>query len=314
LLIAVGWLTLSPVAAEEIAPGIQLIPGKTAAGSQPDGNSIVLRAPEGLIIVDTGRHAEHTQRVLDLAKASRTPIRAIINSHWHLDHVGGNVLLRAAYPDIEVYATPAIDDALTGFLANYRKQLEGALTKAERNARTSENLRSEIALIDAGPKLKPTIVVSRSSTLNIAGRTLELNVERLAVTAGDIWVFDQESKVLIAGDLVTLPAPFLDTACPERWQSALETLSRKRFSRLIPGHGAPMDATAFNTYRTAFNELVACGADSKQTKSECIDGWMRNSSSLVPESDRAYARALIDYYVDNVFRGDAGKRAAACGR
>jgi glyoxylase-like metal-dependent hydrolase (beta-lactamase superfamily II) len=148
--------------------------------------------------------------------------------------------------------------------------------------------------------------------VRIAGRTLELHVEHSAVTAGDIWVFDPDTQVLIAGDLVTLPAPFFDTACPERWQAALERLSRKRFKRLIPGHGAPMDTAAYNTYRAAFNRLVSCGDSRKQSKSACVDGWIRDSASLIPESDRAYGRALVDYYVENVLRGDPAKRAAAC--
>jgi glyoxylase-like metal-dependent hydrolase (beta-lactamase superfamily II) len=315
LLIAVGWLTLSSVSAsstDDVAPGIQLVRGKTVAGSQPDGNSIVIDAPEGLIVVDTGRHADHTQRVLELVRASGKPIRAIINSHWHLDHVGGNVLLRAAYPAIDVYATSAIDEALGGFLVNYRKQVEDALSKTESDARASESLRTEIALIDAGPKLRPTRIVRESSSVKIAGRPLELHVEHSAVTAGDIWVFDPKTQVLIAGDLVTLPAPFLDTACPERWQAALDVLSRKRFTRLIPGHGAPMDTAAFNTYRAAFNRLVSCSDDRKQARSACIDGWIHDSASIVPESDRAYGGALIGYYIENVFRGDPAKRAAAC--
>jgi len=35
---------------------------------------------------------------------------------------------------------------------------------------------------------------------------------------------------LIAGDLVTLPVPFLDTACPNGWRKALDTLDDQRFT------------------------------------------------------------------------------------
>ena len=299
-------------AAENVAAGIRLVTGKTIAGTQPDGNSVVIDAPDGLIVFDTGRHSEHTQRVLELAMASGKPIKAVINSHWHLDHVGGNVLVRRAYPQVEVYATSAIDSALTGFLAGYRKQLQSSLAKAEGDPTVSANLTAEIALIDAGDQLKPTRVVSRSSTVTIAGRPLELNVEHAAVTAGDIWVFDPKTKVLIAGDLVTLPAPFLDTACPERWQAALRTVSAKRFAVLIPGHGAPMNRAAFDTYRLAFDRLIACAENPQHPKRDCTDGWLKDSATLVPPEDRAYSRALVDYYVDNIFRGDPSQRLAAC--
>ena len=53
------------------------------------------------------------------------PIVAIVNSHWHLDHVSGNAALRAAYPRAQVYASDAIRDAMHGFLADYRSATGG---------------------------------------------------------------------------------------------------------------------------------------------------------------------------------------------
>src|SRR5580692_6557613 len=103
-------------AASLIAPDTYFIAGKTTPNRQPDGNSIVIAAPKGLIVFDTGRHQEHAQALLDFARAQDRPIAAIINSHWHLDHVGGNPPLRAAFPDIRVYASTALEDARAGFL------------------------------------------------------------------------------------------------------------------------------------------------------------------------------------------------------
>src|SRR6476646_6318439 len=89
--------------ASELAPGVDLIPGRFVAGAQPDGNTVVFAAPDGLVVFDTGRHPEHTQQIVDFASAARKPVVAIVNSHWHLDHVGGNVLLRQKYPSVRVY-------------------------------------------------------------------------------------------------------------------------------------------------------------------------------------------------------------------
>src|SRR5689334_1513225 len=96
--------------ASELAPDVHLIPGKFVAGTQPDGNTVVFSAPEGLVVFDTGRHPEHTQEIVEFASAARKPVVAIVNSHWHLDHVGGNVLLRETYPKVRVYASGAIED------------------------------------------------------------------------------------------------------------------------------------------------------------------------------------------------------------
>jgi glyoxylase-like metal-dependent hydrolase (beta-lactamase superfamily II)/tetratricopeptide (TPR) repeat protein len=185
--------------AVEVAPGVHLLRGRFVPGEQPDGNSIVLTAPDGLIVVDTGRHAAHAQRILDFAAAARKPIAAVINTHWHLDHVGGNVMVRRAFPNVHVYASTAIEGARTGFLARYHAQLEGALAQAGGDAEKEKPLRAELALIDAGDALAPDRPVTKTGDFTIAGRALRLGLQPAAVTAGDLWVYDPATRVLLAG-------------------------------------------------------------------------------------------------------------------
>src|SRR5580765_7689780 len=95
--------------AQSIATGIWMIPGGLLPGRQPDGNTIIFDAPQGLIVMDTGRHKWHRNAILEFAKRRGKPIAGIVNSHWHLDHVSGNPDLRAAYPRLTVYASNAIN-------------------------------------------------------------------------------------------------------------------------------------------------------------------------------------------------------------
>src|SRR5262245_54784443 len=116
--------------ATQIVRGTYLIRGEFPEGAQPDGNSIVLLAPQGVVVIDTGRHAAHTQRIVELANAQRRSVTAIINTHWHLDHIGGNALLHDAFPAVTVYASDAFSGARQGFLRDYRAQLEQAIAQA----------------------------------------------------------------------------------------------------------------------------------------------------------------------------------------
>jgi glyoxylase-like metal-dependent hydrolase (beta-lactamase superfamily II) len=186
-----------------VAPGIEVIFGTLPEGRQPDGNTVIFTAPDGLIVMDTGRHAQQTQQILDFAARADEPIVAIINSHWHLDHIGGNSRIRGAFPNAHIYASTALSGALQGFLSDYRQDLE-------------------------------------------------IRLEKNAVMAGDVWLLDPTTHVLASGDLVTLPVPFLDTACPRGWKSALDHISHANFKVLVPGHGAPMPRAAFETYRSAY--------------------------------------------------------------
>jgi glyoxylase-like metal-dependent hydrolase (beta-lactamase superfamily II) len=296
--------------ATEVAPGVLLVPGAFVRGQQPDGNSVILRGKHGLVVVDTGRHAAHTQKVLDTAAALKQPVEAVINTHWHLDHIGGNARVRQAYPGVHVYASGAFAGARTGFLASYRAQLVEML-KTTTDPVQRQSFETDLQLIDSADKLAPDVVVDRSQTLKLAGRSVDVHLAKHAATAGDLWMFDRLSGVAIAGDLVTLPIPFLDTACPAGWSSALADLERTDFKLLIPGHGAPMTRADFAVYRTAFDNLVACGA-SPADKKACIDGWMKDAAPFLRNDDPAWVRMLADYYVGAVLREDPKMIAERC--
>lgn len=295
---------------QPVATGVWLIPGGMLPGRQPDGNTVVFAAPDGLIVMDTGRHVWQRDAILDFAKAQGKPIAAIVNSHWHLDHVSGNPALRAAYPGLKVYASNAIDEALTGFLAKSAAQAKPYLDSGKLPPETAEDVRGDIATFENGAALKPDVVIAESSTRRIAGKPLAVNLAADAATAGDVWVYDPKSRVLASGDLVTLPAPFLDTACPAGWSAALARIAATPFTTLIPGHGMPMTRGQFGTYRKAFDAFVACAASPREA-SACAADWAGSVAAL-PGADPANSKRALGmaaYYARDVLRAHGGKSA-----
>jgi len=301
----------APLPGEPVAADIALVRGRFVAGEQPDGNSVLLRAPDGLVVFDTGRHADHAQRLLDAARASGQPIVAIVNSHWHLDHVSGNVPLRAAYPHAEVFASDAIRGAMGSFLADYRAQLAAMLAKTPASDPQVAGWRDELARIDAGSRLFPTHVVDSPMTVALGGRMVRLGLERNAVSGGDVWLLDPATHTLLSGDLVTLPAPLLDTACAAGWRDALARLDALPFDTLVPGHGAPMAHAQFATWRSAFDHLLDCAAGDADAAT-CKAGWLRDAGPLFPPDDAALASTLLDYYLPQVLRAPAPRRDRYC--
>ena len=95
-LLALPALVLAGAApAADSERGWHLVPGTFAPGRGPDGNSVFLDAPDGLILVETGRHPAHREKLLAYARQRGRPIAAVVNTHWHLDHSGGNAEIRA---------------------------------------------------------------------------------------------------------------------------------------------------------------------------------------------------------------------------
>ena len=112
-------------------PPFHLIPGAVPFDKGPDGNTIILDARDGLIVVDTGRHPAHAQAILDYARERGRPIAAIVNTHWHLDHTTGNWDIRKVYPDVQVYASNGLEGAIAGFFPASRKGAEEFLNSGK---------------------------------------------------------------------------------------------------------------------------------------------------------------------------------------
>ncbi len=291
---------------DEIGPGVSLVRGQFARGRQPDGNSVVLLGNDGTVIIDTGRHAVHTQRVLTAAtRNGKSPV-AVINTHWHLDHTGGNLVVRQRFPKATIYASDALKGARKGFLAEYRAELAKVIAAAP--ADKSVGYRAEMALIDAADKLAPDEVISSPGERTLAGRRLLIGLERKAATEGDVWVLDRASGILATGDLVTLPVPFLDTASPDGWAAALDRLVKVDAKLVVPGHGEPMRPQDLVTYNKAFHELLAC-AKSKRASDDCSKQWFTTIGDLARGTDPGLAQSSMAYYLDNVLRAKQGAGA-----
>ena len=283
--------------------GVDVIRGTFTTGRQPDGNTVILASGDGLIAFDTGRHPAHTQKIIDYADAQGRPVVAIFNSHWHLDHNSGNILLRKRWPSAAVYSNDAaLTEALGGFLARGLEANRKMLADPNTSAGLAEDLRGDVATVEQGALLHPTLSIDTPRTLIIGGRMLEIHVAK-AASAGDIWIYDPAAKLVMTGDLVTLPAPFLDTACPKLWRAEFAAILATPFERAVPGHGREMTRADLIAYRDAFNALLDCAAADTPAPA-CADAWSRAASPLLDSQsgDAGQASAYARYYVENVLR------------
>ncbi|MGZ8282593.1 MAG: MBL fold metallo-hydrolase [Allosphingosinicella sp.] len=304
-------LTAAPVPAADLETGYHLVPGTFEPNRGPDGNSVFLDAPDGLILVDTGRHPAHRDRLLAYARERGRPIAAVINTHWHLDHSTGNGDIRAAFPAAPLYATNAVDGALAGFLQDGRTRAERMLADGQVPPERQAEIRRFLAVMDHSESLRPTRPVTASADLVVAGRALRMNVAEHAATAADLWILDPASGLLIAGDLVVAEVPFMDTACAEGWRRALDALAATSFTTLIPGHGAPMDRARFLAWRTAFGNLLDCGA-SERPRGDCVAGWRRDAAPFIGAGRETMIDEMTGYYLDTRLRAAPEERQRYC--
>jgi len=148
------------------------------------------------------------------------PIRYVINTHMHPDHVLGNAAFK--------------QDAPT-FVGHYK--LARALgTRRESYITANKQMLGEAAF--AGSEIiLPTLAIKEPTTLDLGDRTLLLEPQVTAHTDNDLIVTDTKTNTLFLGDLLfSVHVPTLDGSI-KGWLALLDEMGKRKAARVVPGHG-----------------------------------------------------------------------------
>lgn len=299
-----------PVAAWGNAPYV-LQPGHMNLEIGPDGNTVILDAPDGLVVVDTGRHAGHAEAILAHAQQVGKPVVAVVNTHWHLDHATGNRDLLAANPGARLVATGAMEEALTGFLADAPARARARATDQSLSDAERGRARRALTALEDREALVPREPIVADGPVELGGRRFELRVARAAATEADLWLLAEDEGLAVVGDLVVAAVPFFDTGCEEGWREALADIAEADWTVLIPGHGTPMTRADFARWRGAFESWLGC-AGSDREASDCAERWMGDAAGFYTIEEAEGARMLAEAYISQVLRAPASERMAYC--
>jgi glyoxylase-like metal-dependent hydrolase (beta-lactamase superfamily II) len=221
--------------------------------------------------------------------------------------------VKAVFPNAKVYTTAAVDRAVGpgGFLDRNLKDVLPMASDDKVPAVQREEMQLFIDTMYVKDSLRPDVPLSTSSTMKIGGRSFDVHVANDAVTDADVWLYDPSTKIAVIGDIVTVPVPYFETACPDGWKGALDAVWGTAFDTVIPGHGRPMTRVDFDTYRKGFAPFIDC-VRSDAPAAQCSAVWVTATSSLIGD-DAARRTAVaqnMDYYVSYLRK--TGGKAADC--
>lgn len=252
----------------KIADGVYVIIHKDAVfESGPQGNTTVIIGNRGVFVVDacflTGSARED---IAEIRRLTPKPVRYLLNTHFHLDHNAGNSAYKEAFPELEIIAntkTRSLMDAknpmaaadlaspngrpATVILPSWKRELEsgkdddnGQPLSAEYIARLPIRIvqeENEIADYRTFKYQSPTLTFDHELTLDMGNREVQVKHWGRGHTPGDVFVYLPQEKVLITGDLLTYPVPYMRMTFPHEWVEVLRAISGMDADFIVPGHG-----------------------------------------------------------------------------
>ena len=212
----------------QVAPDVWFVQGQSALGSPANRNFIsnagFVVTPEGVLVVDAlGSPALAEELLAGIRRVTAQPIRYVVVTHFHADHIYGLQVFKAA--GATVVAHPAGREYLGSDTAQLR--LEAS--------------RKELApWVDAQTRLVEADrwLDGDDATIRLGGREFRIRHVGPSHTPEDLVVFEPRSGVLFAGDLVFRGrVPFVGQADSRRWIESLTRLLEFKPRVLVPGHG-----------------------------------------------------------------------------
>lgn len=274
-----------PFKTNEVAPGIHFRRGidedATPANNGAIANIGFIVGREAVAVMDPGGSLMDGQRLrATIRKTTNLPIRYVVMSHVHPDHIFGAGAFVEDKPQFVGHAL--LPNALAQRGEYYRTHLEQILGPGK-----------------AGPVIAPTLLVKDQSQIDLGGRVLDITAHANAHTDSDLTILDRQTGTLLLSDLLFVErVPSLDGSL-KGWLAELAKLKTVGARRAVPGHG-PTGVDWPSASRDLERYLGTLQRETRQAIAKGVD--IAQAAKTVALTERDKWKLFDDYNGHNVTR------------
>ena len=211
----------------QVSEHVYFVQGATGSATENQGfisNATIILDEQGITVVDAlGTPALAEQMLAMLRKISDLPVKRVITTHYHADHIYGLQVFEER--GAKILAPFGIDDYLNS---------DAAVDRLEERRFSLEPWVSDTTQL-----VYPDQLIASPTVIDEDGITLTLNYLGKAHSDADLTVFVEPDRVFITGDVIFKGRiPFVGDSDSKAWLSTLNKMADKKgIKALIPGHG-----------------------------------------------------------------------------
>jgi glyoxylase-like metal-dependent hydrolase (beta-lactamase superfamily II) len=232
-------------------------------GSLGQANTLVVIGDRSVLVVDSAYLASDVkQDIAQIRTWTRNPVRYLVITHGHYDHVMGDGIYAREFPGLTIVAHRETRVLMSRYVPGYPHIFERDLSEIKSQLATGKDEQGNPLPADriqglpttvpawerAAPEVRalpetllPDLVFDQGTLdLDLGNRTVQVKFLGRGNTAGDVVAWLPKEKIVATGDMLVHPVPYTCSGFPVDWEKTLENLALLQPEIVVPGHGEVM--------------------------------------------------------------------------
>jgi len=241
----------------KLADGVYEIQHENSPGGASGNTTVIIGDREALVVDSAYFPSVAREDIEQIRKWTDKPVAFLLITHYHNDHNNGSSAYMAVFPNLTIIAqeetkkdmdliqpgnverTPReYAEAIAAYkqgrdtdgralTEDEKKQAQNVLPGLERAVAEFKNIVYE----------SPTLTFKHKIDIDLGNREVQLLHFKRGNTPGDAMAYLPKEKILVAGDLLVYPLPYVGDGYPSEWVETLHKIGQLDVTTIVPGHG-----------------------------------------------------------------------------